>query len=143
MRLPHIVKFALFCGPLVTLAGQSVQAQTPNSTRFVQLLLLNQQMQINADSKALGTLQTDIARLEAATNPRQIRSLSATISRLNRKIVMMTAELILLSTQSYNTARGLTPHNPTLVSTALSNLLIVQSLSAQVGLGISPATPTQ
>src|SRR5262249_5513005 len=135
--------FALFCGAVVALPARTVHAQTPNSTRFVQMLLLNQQTQINADSKALATRNRDIARLDAATNPRQIRSLSATISRLNRRLIVMTADLGLLSTQTYNTARALSPQNPSLVGAAFSKLLIVQSLSVQVGLGISPATPMQ
>jgi hypothetical protein len=143
MRLRLIVKFALFCGVLVALPGQTGYAQVSNSTRFVQLLLLNQQTQISTESKAIATLQTDIARLDAATSSRQIKSLSTTISRLNRQLLRMTSELGLLSTQTYNSARALTPHNPALVSAALSNLLTVQTLSAQVGLGISPATPIQ
>jgi hypothetical protein len=104
---------------------------------------MNEQTGISAQNKALATLQRDIAKLDSATSSRQIKSLTATISRLNRQLLRMAAQLSLLATQTYNTARGLSPQDPALVSSALSNLLTVQMLSAQVGLGLTPATPSQ
>src|SRR5262249_6253224 len=126
MRLPHLVKFVLVCGALVALPGPTVHAQAANSTRFVKVLLLDQQAGIQADNKALAMLQSDIAKLGSATSSRQIKSLSKTISRLNRKILIMTSQLNLLSIQTYNSARALTPKNSSLVAAALSSLMMVQ-----------------
>jgi hypothetical protein len=143
MRLQHLVKVALFCGVLVALPGQTVRAQLANSTKFVQLLLLNEQKQITAENKSIATIQSDIAKLDAASNSRQVKSLSATISRLNRQLLHMSAELSQLAIQTVNTARGLTPKNTALINAALANLSVVQSLSARIGLGFTPASPSQ
>jgi hypothetical protein len=134
---------AVFCGFLGALSGQPVHAQTPNSTRFVQLLLFNQTAQIQADTKAVGARDSTIAKLDAATSSRQIKQLGKMLSRLNHQILGRTAELQLLSIQTYNTAAKLSPSNSSLRSAALANLVTVQQLSAQVGLGFTPATPTQ
>ena len=143
MRTCHILGIAIFCGAMGTLEGQSVQAQTPNSARFVKLLLLNQSTQIKADTKAMATRNKDIAKLDAATNPRQIKQLAKMVSRLNNQILLLTTKLQILSLQVYASAVNLTPSNPALVSSALSNLVLVQTLSLTEGLGVSPATPSQ
>ena len=65
------------------------------------------------------------------------------LTRLNDQILNMTAKLVLLSTQTYNTAVSLTPSNSALISQAYANLVAVQNISLQTGLGIAPATPSQ
>lgn len=142
MRLRHILGAAIFCGAVGTLGGQTVQAQAPSSARFVKLLLIKQQTQIKADTKALNTRDKDIAKLDVATNPRQIRQLSKSLSKLHNQILAMTTKLQALSVQVFTNARNV-PSNPTLEHKALANLLVVQTLSVRAGLGIAPATPTQ
>jgi hypothetical protein len=143
MTSRQMLGVAIVCSAMGTLGGQTVRAATPNSARFVQLLLLNQAAAIQADTKALNTLNQDIAKFETLTNRRKIKSLGMTISRLNSKILNMTAKLGLLSAQNYTTAVNLNPANPGLVNKALIGLLAVQKLSVQVGFGITPATPSQ
>jgi hypothetical protein len=109
----------------------------------VQLLLRNESAQIRADTKALNTRNNDILKLNAATSARQIKQLEKTLTRLNRQIVAMTLNLQVFSSQAFTTASSLTPSNPGLVSSSLANLLTVQSLSVQAGVGVGPATPSQ
>ncbi len=105
---------------------------------------MNEATRIAADNKAISLQQREIAKLDAATSARVRPDRSASRStRTNDQIVDMTAKLVLLSTQAYNTAVNLSPSNSGLVSQALFNLLTVQNISAQVGLGIAPATPSQ
>ena len=143
MRSRQILGFAIFCGAMGTLGGQTVQAQAPSSQRFVQLLLMNQSTQISADMKAVNKRNMEIAQLEAATSSRQISKLAKSLTKLNREILAMTANLQLLSIQTVTLADALAPSNPGLVSTAVANLLTVQTISVQAGLGVSPATPSQ
>jgi hypothetical protein len=143
MRSRHFLGVTIICGALGTLGGQTVKAQAPSSERFVRLLLMNESALIQKDTKALTTRNADIAKLNSATNSRQIRQLGKTLSRLNQQILSLTTRLQVFSTQVYNTAHNLTPSNPSLVSSALANLLIVQQLSIQANLGINPATPMQ
>jgi hypothetical protein len=138
----HLLRVAIFCGAVGIVGGQPAHAQTPSSTRFVKLLLMNQMKLISADTKALNTRNAGIVKLNNATNQRQINQLNKMLTRLNTQIVRMTAELTLFSTQNYNYAVELSPPDSALVSQALAALRIVQALSVQAGLGIAPATPT-
>ena len=141
MPLRHILGIAVFCGAVSTLGGRTVQAQAPSSARFVKLILMKQEVGIKADTKALNTRDKDIAKLNAATNGRQIKQLSKALSTLHRQILSGTTRLQVLSGQVYTDALNV-PSNPELASKALANLLLVQTLSVRAGLGINPATPT-
>jgi hypothetical protein len=143
MRSRNLWAVALIFGAASTIAGQTAHAQAPSSERFVMLLLTKESREINSVTKALNTRDNDIAKLNAATNPRQIRKLENMLSRLHGQILSMTTRLITLSGQVYTNAISLIPSNPTLVSKALSNLVVVQHLSLRDGLGIQPATPTK
>jgi len=140
MRSRQILGIAIFCGALSTLGGQTVQAQTPNSARFVSLLLINETALINADTKAIARQDSLIAKLDSATSTGQAKSIGRSLSRLNARIVAMTAKLILHSTQAYTTAVNLKPSNPGLVSQALAALKTVQQIAARVGLGLAPVS---
>jgi hypothetical protein len=133
----------ILCGAIGILGGQTARAQAPSSERFVQLLLLNESKLITADSKALSSRNTNIAKLNSATSSGQIKKLNKMLTRINSQILSLTTRLQVSSVQAYDTAFRLTPANPALVSTALANLLTVQQLSVQANLGLNPATPMQ
>jgi hypothetical protein len=82
-------------------------------------------------------------KLDRATKPSQIKSLNKSLIKLHNQILAMTSKLISFSVQVNTAATALSPPNPTLASKAFSNLLTVQTLSVQAGLGVTPATPTQ
>ena len=115
-------------------------AQTPNSQKFVQLLLMNELTDIQADQKALNTLNNDILKLDSATSARKIKQLNKTLTKLNHEIVDMTTRLQVTSIQALNTARGLTPSNPALVSAAVLGLQNVESLVSQAGIPAATAS---
>jgi len=143
MRLRHILGVAIFCGAVGTLGGQAVQAQNPNSPKFVMLLLKQEASQIKSDTKALNTRDKDVAKLETATKKSEINQLNKALLKLHNQILSMTTKLISFSTQVNTGAVALSPPNPALVSKAFGNLLTVQTLSVRAGLGINPATPSQ
>jgi hypothetical protein len=143
MRPRHLLGVAIFWGVVGTLGGQTAQAATPNSPKFIKLLLMNQTKAIKADNKLLNMRDTDAAKLEATTNPRVERMLEKTLTTLHNQILSMTTRLIVEATQIYTGANVLSPPNPPLKSEALANLLATQVLSRRAGLGIQPATPTQ
>jgi hypothetical protein len=127
-----------------TLGGPTAQAaSTPNSTKFVRLLLNKSAKAIKADNKALNMRDADIAKLESTTNPRKEAQLEKSLTKLHNQILSMTTKLILEATQGYNAAIAVSPPSPPLKSAALANLVAVQMLSVRAHLGIMPATPTQ
>ncbi len=134
---------SIFCGAVGTLGGQPVQAQNPNSVRFVKLLLMQEEKEIKSDQKAINTRNKDVAKLDAAKKASQIKQLEKALLKLHNQILSMTTKLQAFSVQVYTGAAVLSPPNPALVSKALGNLLTVQNLSVQAGLGIVPATPSQ
>jgi hypothetical protein len=142
MRLRYILGAALFCGAVSTLGGQAVQAQTPNSPKFVKLLLMKENTDIKNDTKALNTRDKDVAKFQNATGAKE-KQLEKTLTKLHNQILKMTTTLISFSTQVNTGANALSPPNPALASKALSNLLTVQTLSVRAGLGVQPATPSQ
>jgi hypothetical protein len=138
-----ILRVAIVCGTVGILSGgQSAHAQNPNSPRFVAVLLMQEETSIKSDTKALNTRDKDIMKLDAATKPSQIRSLSKSLQKLHNQIIAMTTKLQASSTSVYTGATHLSPPQPNLVSKAFSNILTVQQLSVRAGLGIAPATPT-
>jgi hypothetical protein len=143
MRPRHLLGVAVFWGVVGTLGGPTAQAQaaTPNSPRAVALFLQLLEKGIKSDTKALNTRDSDIAKLDAATNARRIKQLSNTLAKLHRQILRMTTMLISEATQAFNSANNLSPPNPPLKSRAFGDLLLVQQLSLRTGLGIQPATP--
>jgi hypothetical protein len=143
MRPRHLLGVAIFWGVVGTLGGQTVQAApTPNSPKFVKLLLNKQVKAIKADNKALNQRDKDIAKFESTTNPKVEKMLEKSLTKLHNQILGMTTKLISEAMQVYTAASILSPPQPTLKSAALSNLLATQMLSVRAGLGIAPATPT-
>jgi hypothetical protein len=142
MALRALLGVAVFCGAMGIVEGKAARAQSPNSKRFVALLLVKTTKAIQADTKALNTRDKDIAKLDAATKKSEIKSLTRTLNKLHTQVLNMTTGLQVLSTQVYNDAKGLNPPNPTAVSAAFHNILTVQTLSVRAGLGIAPATPS-
>jgi hypothetical protein len=126
-----------------SLGGQTVQAQTPNSPKFVKLLLNKEAKAIKSDTKALNMRDKDIAKFEATKNPKLEKQLEKSLTKLHNQILGMTTKLQAESVQVYTGARILSPPNPSLKSSAFANLLMVQLLSVRAGLGVVPATPTQ
>jgi hypothetical protein len=104
---------------------------------------MNEAKLIQADLKAFSSRDAAIAKLDGATNQRQIKQLSKMATRFNNQVVSMTAALTLFSAQAYDYAVNLSPPNSGLVSQSLAALLTVQSLSVAAGLGVAPATPIQ
>jgi hypothetical protein len=134
---------AVILGVVGTLAAPTAQAATPNSPKFVNLLLKQETKAIKADTKALNMRDSDIAKLQATTNPKKEKQLEKSLSKLHNQILKMTTKLQAESQQVYTAASVLQPPNPALKSSAFSNLLLVQMLSVRAGLGVVPATPTQ
>jgi hypothetical protein len=145
MRPRHLLGVAVFWGVVSTLGGPTAQAATtPNSPKAVTLFLkLIVEKGIKADTKALNMRDRDIAKLDATTNPRTIKQLTKTLSKLHNQILGMTTKLQAEAIQGFNGANVLSPPNPPLVSRALGDLVMVQQLSIRAGLGLAPATPSQ
>jgi hypothetical protein len=144
MQVRHILGIAVFWGVVGTLGGPTVQAApTPNSAKFVQLLLQKEAKAIKSDTKALNMRDKDVAKLEATTNPRKVKQLQNTLLKLHNQILAMTTKLQAEAVQVNTAASALSPPNPALKSQALAELLMVQKLSLRAGLGLAPATPSQ
>ena len=139
MSSRQLLRVAVFCGAIGIVGGPAAHAQTPSSTRFVQLLLLNESKLIQKDTKALNTRDAAIVKLNSASSQRQINKLNKLLTRLNNQALALTLQLTVLSTQSLNYARQLVPPNSSLVGQALGTVATVQMLSARAGL--IPATP--
>jgi hypothetical protein len=143
MRPRHLLGVAIFWGVVGTLGGPTAHAATPNSPKFVKLLLMKQTKAIKADNKALNQRDKDVAKLESTTNPRVVNMLEKSLTKLHNQILSMTTKLQLEATQIYTAASVLSPPNPSLKSAALANLVVTQMLSVRAGLGIVPSTPKQ
>jgi hypothetical protein len=143
MRPRHLLGVAVLSGVVGTLGGPTAQAAPPNSVKFVKLLLKNETKAIKSDTKALNTRDKDIAKLQNTTNRRVENQLEKSLTTLHRQILSMTTRLSAGAMQTYTAASILSPPDPPLKSSALSNLLVIQTLSVRAGLGISPATPNQ
>jgi hypothetical protein len=100
MALRHIMGVALCWGVLSSVGGHAAQAATPNSVKFVNLILSKQTKAIKADTKALNTRDKDVAKLEATTNPRTTKQLENSLSKLHHQILSMTTRLQAEATRS-------------------------------------------
>jgi hypothetical protein len=143
MRPRYLLGVAVIWGAVGTLTAPTAQAATPNSPKFVNLILKKETKAINADTKSLNTRDKQIAQLETTTNPKKTKQLENSLTKLHNQILKMTTMLQSESVQVFTAASVLNPPNPSLQSAALSNLLLVQMLSVRAGLGVAPATPMQ
>jgi len=140
----HLLAVAVIWGVVGTLGTPTVQAAPPNSLKFVKLLLMQENKAIKSDTKALNMRDANIAKLNSTTNPKKEKQLTQTLAKLHNQILKMTTKLQAEAQQVYSAASVLSPPNPSLKSTALSNLVLVQMLSKRAGFqGIVPATPPQ
>lgn len=154
MQVRHILRIAIFFGAIGVLGGQGVQAQSPNSLRFVRMLLLRESRQIFVDQTAIARQNHGIRLLNllgtfTPATARQARQLNQNAIAIERNVVLLqrridrTTQLLLsLSDQLSSTLLGLGNPAP-FAAQAAQNAAKIDALASRGPFGVPAATIAQ